>query len=111
MNGRTAVGLAILTTLLGNIIYTQAVAATRVYAFAMFSSVNPYQIHVSVGDTPLTPEEVQQRYGYRAAGVETRSIQHIKNVITAVESKATDRAHVSLTYATDGGPQQQWSPP
>ena len=108
---RTAVGVGILLVLLGNILVTQASREERTYCFAMFAEVTPYDIQAVIAGARLTPDEIQQRYGYRAVGVETRSIQHIKNVITAVEARAAERAQVRVRYSTNGGPQREWIAP
>ena len=81
----------------------------RYYCWAPFDSQNSFEVRASIGDRVLSPPEFRARYRVRPRGINPRSIYEITSVITYVETHyAREKAVVTVTYRTNGGPLQQW---
>jgi len=105
---RLAIGICILAAQLVQIGVARF-HPMRYYCWAPFDSLNAYEVRASIGDRTLPPAEIRERYRVTPKGTNPRSIYEITSVITYVETHyAREKAAVTVTYRTNGGPEQQW---
>jgi len=83
----------------------------RYFCWAPHDSQNEYEIVSVVDGRALDRGEVHARYHLPAVGVDPRAIEHIKDVIRARESQATQAAQVTVLYRTNGASPERWSWP
>ncbi len=107
------VKMAVAGALLASQFVMMAVARVhpiRFYTWAPFDSQNEYAIDVAIDGRTLAPLEVNRRYHIAPRSVSPRSIYEVTSLVEYVESKylAHERARVTVTYRTNGGPKQTW---
>ena len=123
-----AVAAVILLAQVGINIWQHAAGGTRYFAWAPNDYLVTYDLQVSAGGRPLTPEEIQSRYRLdltnrlgedtkaklRLAKVERYVFedppQELKDRIRRYEQTKGkhDAARVTLVYQFDGGREQTW---
>lgn len=106
---RMYVGIAILLAQLV-MIGVARVHPIRFYTWAPFDSQNDFSILSFVNGRELTAQEVNQRYRKPKSGRSPRSIYEVYSTIEYVETHyhKGDQATVTVTYRTNGGPEQTW---
>ena len=94
---------------LGAIVYARFVPS-RYFCWAPYDAQNEFVIDVVVGGRELTPAEIRERYQRPKEGVDNRSIQHVKDIISGYETSygAADGACATLRYQINGGQEQVW---
>ena len=83
---------------------------SRYLCWAPFDAHSEYEISVEMAGRTLTPKETRNRYRMPDSGLDSRSIQHVKNIIKQYEQTygRTDNARVALVYTTNGKIQPTW---
>lgn len=109
---RLYIGIAILVAQLV-MIGVARVHPIRFYTWAPFDSQNDFTITSIVNGRQLTPDEVMQRYRKAAKGRSPRSIYEVYSTVEYVETHyhKGDQATVTVTWRTNGGPEQSWQFP
>jgi len=109
MSIKRAVVLAFLFFQIVMIIYARFVE-TRYFCWAPFDSQNEYTLNVIVDGQTLTKEEIRSRYGIPAVGLDSRSIQHVKNIISQYERSygRIDNTEIRMLYTVNGKTQEPW---
>lgn len=82
----------------------------RYYCWAPYDSQNEYRIETVVDGRALSPLQVEGRYRLETPGINPRMIYQVTDVISYVERvyHEYDQALVSVTYTTNGGPENEW---
>jgi len=103
------IGLAFLGLQIGFIGYARFIPE-RFFSWAPYDQHSEYSIDVILGDSPLEPKEVTNRYRYRANGWEHRSINNVFSIIQQYETTygTEDAARVTVTYSTNGHAEATW---
>ena len=83
---------------------------SRYFCWAPFDSQSEYSIRVWIEGKPLSSKEVKARYRRPARGLDSRSIQHVKDIIVQYETKyrQEQNVRVQLDYNINGIPQAPW---
>lgn len=91
------------------IVYARFVPS-RYFCWAPFDAQNEYRISVSLHGRNLTAREIFGRYRISALALDSRSIQHIKEIIAQYETTygRNEEARVQLTYKTNGILKEPW---
>lgn len=94
------------------VIYAQFVPE-RFFCWAPYDEQTSYEINVEINGVALKDEEVGKRYRYGQKRTESRTIHNIISIINQYETSygKNDNAKVTLTYSTNGHPQQKWTYP
>ena len=82
----------------------------RYYCWAPYDSQNEYQIDTVIDGRALSPAEVESRYRLETPGINPRMIYQVTDIVSYVERvyHQDEPAEVTVTYRTNGGPEQQW---
>ncbi|MFN3325481.1 MAG: hypothetical protein ACK5AZ_18455 [Bryobacteraceae bacterium] len=106
---RTTIGVAILIFQLGAIVYARFVPS-RYFCWAPFDAQSEYTLEVTVNGNPLSAGEVRRRYRRPHQGVDNRSIQHIKDIVSGYEQRYGhgDETRVVMRYRINGKQEQVW---
>ena len=112
MSVRTAAGVLLLLAQVGMIVFARF-HPMRYYCWAPYDSQNEYDIEAEIDGRPLTGDELEKRYRLKASAVNPRMINQVTDVISYVERVyyPDDGAQVTVTYRTNGGPEQRWTWP
>lgn len=112
MTVRIAAGVALLLAQVTMIVVARF-HPMRYYCWAPYDSQNEYQIQTEIGGRPLTEEELKERYRLAPTAVNPRAISQVTDVVSYVERvyHPDEGAHVTITYRTNGSPEQVWTWP
>ena len=107
-----SIGILILLVQVAMIVRARFVE-DRYYCWAPHDSQNEYVLQVRIDGRSLEPSEIKARYRIEADGTDPRAIQHVKDTVSQYEETygRGDDAVVSMTYRTNGGPEQAWAWP
>ena len=85
----------------------------RYFCWAPYDSQNEYRIHALVDDNVLDAAQIESRYRLPMTGVNPRMIYQVTDIISYIERAhhEADPAQVTVTYSTNGGPEQRWDWP
>ncbi len=91
------------------IVYGQ-MGQARYFCWAPYDSISFFRITVIINGRSLSQYEIKQRYRLRNIEVETRSIQHVIDILQQYEETygKEDAAEVHLIYNTNGGEEKSW---
>lgn len=86
---------------------------SRYFCWAPYDAISLYRLEVVAGARRLGAAEIATRYRRPAFGRENRSIQHLKDIVSAYESTygRADHARVKLYFQTNGDTEQSWTWP
>lgn len=106
------IGLLFLIVQLGFIINARFSEA-RYFCWAPYDYQIEYLLRVRVKDQMLTEGEIRNRYRVQARGLEVRSIQHLKNILTQYERTygKNEQARIDMHYTTNGRELTYWQWP
>jgi len=85
----------------------------RYFCWAPFDIQSEYSLDVSVAGRPLTAAEVRHRYRRPKVGFDSRSIQHLIDIVEQYEQTygRGDHASVVMKYRVNGKAEQEWRYP
>jgi hypothetical protein len=109
MSIRVTVGLSLLAVQIV-MIAAARFHPMRYYCWAPYDSQNEYQIHSVIDGRALSRAEVESRYRLETPGINPRMIYQVTDIVSYVERvyHQDEPAEVTVTYHTNGGPEQQW---
>jgi len=109
MKLKNIIGVGLLVFQVIMIVYARFVPA-RYYCWAPRDSINEYKLDVFLNGQNLNPEDIKKRYRIGQKGMDARSIQHVKDIVSQYEGTygQHDQARILMTYTTNGGDPQQW---
>ena len=93
----------------GMIVYARY-TPSRYFCWAPFDTQSHYAISVKINERMLSRDEIKTRYRIPPVGRDSRSIQHVKNIIKTYETSygAEDGALVTLYYDLNGKEHAPW---
>ena len=85
----------------------------RYFCWAPFDIQSEYSLDVSAGGRSLTAAEVYYRYRRAKDGFDSRSIQHLIDIVRQYEETygRGDHARVVMKYRVNGKAEQEWRYP
>jgi hypothetical protein len=85
----------------------------RYFCWAPFDIQSEYSLHVLVDNRPLTEAEVYHRYRRAKNGYDSRSIQHLIDIVQQYEQTygRQDHARIVMKYRVNGKLAQEWRYP
>jgi hypothetical protein len=106
---RLLTGFAILlfqAVMIGHARFTPA----RYFCWAPLDIQTEYRLEVSLDGKPLSAAGIERRYRRPNIGVDSRSIQHLKDIVEQYERTygSRDHAQVAMTYRVNGKEEQKW---
>jgi hypothetical protein len=106
---RKVLGIAFLLAQLVSIAHARF-TESRYFCWAPYDTKVEYVLDVTLGRQKLTPKEISKRYRIPSPGVDRRSVQHVKHIISQYERTygQKDHARITLSYKTNGVPQKEW---
>jgi len=109
MKLKNIIGVGLLAFQVVMIVYARFVPS-RYYCWAPRDSINEYKLSVDLNGQNLNREDIKKRYRIGQKGMDARSIQHVKDIISQYESTygKNDQARILMTYTKNGGAPQQW---
>jgi len=109
---RASIGIIFLLIQIYMIGYARFMEA-RYFCWAPFDSQNEYVLSVEVNGRTLTNKEIEKRYRRPPRGLDSRSIQHLKDVVMQYESTyaQSEEAQVWLMYTVNGNQRPVWKWP
>ncbi|MBI2688568.1 MAG: hypothetical protein HYX27_19880 [Acidobacteria bacterium] len=112
MPRRFVLGVILLALQAGAIIRARF-ADDRYFCWAPFDQQTAYRIETTIGDAPLTPEQIQRRYRRPARGVDNRSAHHLFDIIARAEQSFGEpgRGRVVVRYRVNGHEEREWRYP
>lgn len=110
MKLRYVIGIIFLALQVGSIAYARFIPQ-RFFCWGPFDNHSRFQVSVTIEDKALTEEEIDKRYRYHSEGWEQRSMDNIFSYIQQYEDTygKNDNAKVSVTYSSNGKPQETWT--
>ena len=109
MSIRVTVGLSLLAVQIV-MIAAARFHPMRYYCWAPYDSQNEYQIDTVIDGRALSPAEVESRYRLETPGINPRMIYQVTDIVSYVERvyHKDEPVEATVTYRTNGGPEQQW---
>ncbi|MDI1449842.1 hypothetical protein [Polyangium sp. 6x1] len=112
MHARHVAGCVLLALQVGAIVVARFVPS-RYFCWAPNDSSSEYRIEAVVDGRALDDAEIERRYHIGAAGVESRSMQLVLDVVRGYEETRGRQApaRVVIRYRVNGGEPRTWSWP
>jgi hypothetical protein len=112
MSLRASVGIAFLAVQAALVAFG-VLGGNRSFSWAPHTTQIHYQIHATVDDRLLSPDEVNRRFHVAQDGWEAHDIRNVQAIVTqyARTYGRHEAIRVSLRYRINGGPEQFWQWP
>lgn len=109
MSKRFYIGIIFICLQIGSIIYARFIPE-RFFCWAPYDSHINFKTTVTINNKVLSTEEAVERYHYKMAGWEQRSIHNIFYLITKYERTygVLDSARVKVNYSINGHKESVW---